>query len=70
MRTRSTVAAVSAILVSALVGGVFGKSAMATGESVPEHYRAFTAALTAIQSQYAEPVESDRMVYGAINGML
>ena len=70
MRTRSTVAAVSAILVSALVGGVFGKSAMATEESVPEHYRAFTAALTAIQSQYAEPVESDRMVYGAINGML
>ena len=43
---------------------------MATEESVPEHYRAFTAALTAIQSQYAEPVESDRMVYGAINGML
>ncbi|HJU44769.1 MAG TPA: S41 family peptidase [Vicinamibacterales bacterium] len=43
---------------------------MATEESVPEHYRAFTAALTAIQSQYAEAVESDRMVYGAINGML
>src|SRR5918999_5256503 len=70
MRTRSTVAAVSAILVSALVGGVFGKSAMATEGSVPDHYRTFTAALTAIQSQYAEPVESDRMVYGAINGML
>ena len=43
---------------------------MATEDSVPEHYKAFTAALTAIQSQYAEPVESDRMVYGAINGML
>src|SRR5688500_20167805 len=70
MRTRSTVAAVSAILVSALVGGVFGKSATATEGSVPDHYRTFTAALTAIQSQYAEPVESDRIVYGAINGML
>ena len=70
MRTRPTLVAASAILVSALVGGVFGKSAMATGDSVPEHYKAFTAALTAIQSQYAEPVESDRMVYGAINGML
>ncbi len=43
---------------------------MATGDSVPEHYKAFTAALTAIQSQYAEAVESDRMVYGALNGML
>src|SRR5688572_12385535 len=70
MRTRSLVAAVSAILVSALVGGVFGKSATATEGSVPDHYRTFTAALTAIQSQYAEPVESDRMVYSAINGML
>src|SRR5512134_585124 len=70
MRSRSAVAAVSAILVSALVGGVFGKSAMVTEESVPDHYRAFTAALSAIQTQYAQPVESDRMVYGAINGML
>src|SRR5687768_5310152 len=70
MRSRSAVAAFSAIVVSALVGGVFGKSATATEGSVPDHYRTFTAALTAIQSQYAEPVESDRMVYGAINGML
>ena len=43
---------------------------MATEGSVPDHYKTFTAALTAIQSQYAESVESDRMVYGAINGML
>src|SRR5688500_1017555 len=70
MRTRSTVAAVAAIVVSALIGGVFGKSALATSDSVPDHYKTFTAALTAIQAQYAEPVESDRMVYGAINGML
>ncbi|MBM3807533.1 MAG: S41 family peptidase [Acidimicrobiia bacterium] len=67
---RSTVAAVFAILISAVTGGVLGKSALATNEQVPNHYRAFTAALTAIQTQYAEPVESDRMVYSAINGML
>jgi carboxyl-terminal processing protease len=70
MRSRSTVAAASAIVISALIGGVYGKSALATNETVPEHYRTFTAALTAIQSQYSEPVESDRLVYGAINGML
>src|SRR5918993_2727832 len=70
MRSRSAVVALSAILFSALVGGVFGKSAMATEGSVPDHYRTLTAALTAIQSQYAEPVQSDRLVYGAINGML
>ena len=67
---RSVVAATLAILVSALVGGVFGKSALATEDKVPEHYKAFTAALSAIQTQYAQPVESDRLVYGAINGML
>src|ERR671918_3185720 len=67
---RSLTAATLAILLSALAGGVFGRSALATEDRLPEHYKAFTAALTAIQSQYAEPVESDRMVYGAINGML
>src|SRR5262245_66677866 len=70
MRSRSTIAALVAILVSALVGGVYGKSAPVAADTVPNHYKTFTAALTAIQTQYAEPVESDRMVYGAINGML
>ena len=70
MRTRSLIAATAAILLSALVGGVFGKSALATADSVPDHYKTFTSALSAIQTQYAQPVESDRLVYGAINGML
>jgi carboxyl-terminal processing protease len=70
MRSRSTVVALAFILVSALVGGVYGKSSLAAADTVPNHYRTFTAALTAIQTQYAEPVESDRMVYSAINGML
>jgi carboxyl-terminal processing protease len=70
MRIRSVLAATAAIILSALVGGVFGSSALATEDKVPEHYKSFTAALSAIQTQYAEPVESDRLVYGAINGML
>ncbi|MDO8678229.1 MAG: S41 family peptidase [Acidobacteriota bacterium] len=70
MRTRSLFAATTAILLSALVGGVFGNSALATSGTVPDHYKTFTAALSVIQTQYAQPVESDRMVYGAINGML
>ena len=70
MRSRSTVVALAFILVSALVGGVYGKSSLAAADTVPNHYRTFTAALTAIQTQYVEPVESDRMVYGGINGML
>jgi carboxyl-terminal processing protease len=67
---QSLTAAALAILLSALVGGVFGRSALATEDRLPDHYRTFTAALSAIQANYAEPVESDRLVYGAINGML
>jgi carboxyl-terminal processing protease len=67
---RSTSAATLAIVLSALVGGVFGRSAVATEDRVPERLRAFTAALHAVETNYADTVESDRLVYGAINGML
>ncbi|MBA3271248.1 MAG: S41 family peptidase [Acidobacteria bacterium] len=67
---RSLTAATLAIVLSALAGGVFGHSALATEDSIPDHYKTFTAALSVIQANYAEPVESDRLVYGAINGML
>jgi carboxyl-terminal processing protease len=67
---RSVTAATLAIVLSALAGGVFGHSALATEDRIPAHYKTFTAALSAIQNNYAEPVESDRLVYSAINGML
>jgi carboxyl-terminal processing protease len=70
MRTKSLLAVVLAVAGSAVVGGFFGTSALATQDRVPDHYKTFTAALATIQSQYAEEVESDRLVYGAINGML
>jgi len=67
---RSLTAAALAILLSALAGGVFGRSALATEDRLPDHYKTFTAALSAIQANYADTVEADRLVYGAINGML
>ena len=63
-------AVVFAILVSALVGGLFGRNALATDDKVPEHYRAFTAALNAIETNYVDKVDSDNLVYGAVRGML
>ncbi|MBI2835530.1 MAG: S41 family peptidase [Acidobacteria bacterium] len=72
-RYRSLSAATFAVVVSALVGGSFGRSALATQSSqdkVSRHYKVFTAALVAIESQYVDKVESDRLVYGGINGML
>src|SRR5919201_6164220 len=69
-RYRPLPAVVFAILVSALVGGLFGRSALATDDKIPDHYRAFTAALSAIETSYVDKVESDALVTGAIRGML
>ncbi|MBP1605089.1 MAG: ctpA [Acidobacteria bacterium] len=69
-RSRTLPAAVFAVVVSALVGGFFGRSALATQDRVSDRYRVFTAALSSIERQYVEPVETERVVYSAINGML
>ena len=58
------------LVVSALVGGIFGRNALAVDEKVPEHYRTFTAALNAIESSYVDKVPSERLVYSAVRGML
>lgn len=39
-------------------------------EQVAEQYRIFTAALAAVEQDYVQELESDRLVYGAIEGML
>jgi carboxyl-terminal processing protease len=58
-----------AIVVSALVGGFFGRSAFATDERVSD-YRVYTAALGAVEANYVDKVESARLVYRSIDGML
>jgi len=69
-RYRSVSAAVFAIVFCALVGGLYGRSALAIEDQVPDQYKVFTAALNAIDTSYVGSVESDRLVYGAIAGML
>jgi carboxyl-terminal processing protease len=63
-------AAVLAVVLSALAGGFFGSSALATQDQVTQQYRVFTAALAAIDREYVDEVPSDRLVYGAIEGLL
>ena len=59
-----------AVLVSALAGGFFGNALLARQDDMRQHFRLFTAAIDAIEREYVEPVPSDRLVYGAIDGML
>jgi carboxyl-terminal processing protease len=69
-RYRPLSAVVFAIVLSALVGGLLGRRALATDDGIPEHYKTFTAALAAIEASHVDKVESDRLVYSAVRGML
>src|SRR4051812_31115137 len=69
-RLRHIWIALCAVAVCAIAGGLFGPSLLATDDKIPDHYKTFTAALSAIEARYVETVESDRVVYGAIRGML
>src|SRR5215217_4001606 len=61
--------ALLAVVLSALIGGVYG-SVLARQDEVTQQYRVFTAALDTINREYVEEVPSDRLVYGGIEGML
>jgi carboxyl-terminal processing protease len=69
-RFRPVSVVLSAVFVSALVGGLFGSSLLATDQKIPDHYKRFTAALSAIESNYVDKVDSERLIYGAVRGML
>src|SRR5207302_9306598 len=69
-RYRPFTAVLLAIVLSALVGGFFGRTALATDDKVPEHYKTFTGALSAIESNYVDKIESENLVTSSIRGML
>jgi carboxyl-terminal processing protease len=71
MRTyRSLSAAAVAVVLCALLGGFFGRGALVAQDQIAAQYRVFTAALDAVETGFVGEVESDRLVYGAITGML
>src|SRR5277367_2720780 len=71
---RGLLLVVAVIVVSAVLGGVFGPSVKATTASSDDYQSAvrdFTNVLDVVQANYAEPVDVDKAVYqGAIPGML
>jgi len=69
-RYRAVPVVLFAVIVSALVGGLFGKSALAVDDRTPDRYKAYTAAIDAIESGYVGKVETDNLVYSSIRGML
>ena len=59
-----------AVVLSGLVGGVFGGRVLATQEEMPQHYDAFASALAAVEANYVDEVDTERLVYQSIGGML
>ena len=68
-RYRSLSASAFVIVVCALVGGLFGRGALAQ-DQLDQQYRVLADALQAIDNTYVGDTEADRLVYGAISGML
>jgi carboxyl-terminal processing protease len=69
-RYSSRAAALFAVVFCALLGGFYGRSALVAQDQIPDQNKVFTAALGAVEANYLGKVESDRLVYGAIMGML
>ena len=62
--------AVTVVIASALLGGLFGGRVLAGQDGLSQHYEAFTTALAAIETTFVGEVDSERLVYRAIGGML
>ncbi|HXT72070.1 MAG TPA: S41 family peptidase [Vicinamibacterales bacterium] len=70
MRTKGIPAAAGVVVLSTLAGGLVGATSHAATDRIDDRLRMYTSALSAIEREYVEPVESSRLVYGSIDGML
>ncbi|HEY2381952.1 MAG TPA: S41 family peptidase [Terriglobia bacterium] len=71
--SRAILFLVLVLMISAVVGGVFGGQARATTkgeEDADTAVKHFTNILGLVEENYATDVDSDKAVYGAIDGML
>ena len=71
---RGLILVVVVLVLSAVLGGVYGPPMKATSSSADDYQTAvrnFTRVLDVVQSNYAQPVDTDKAIYqGAIPGML
>ena len=71
---RGALLVIGVLVVSAVLGGIYGPSVRATSSDVnnlQDSVKAFTRVLSIVQKDYAIPVDTDHAIYsGAIPGML
>ena len=61
--------AVAVVVVSGLLGGIFGGRVLAGQDSLDEQYEVFATALAAIETTYVGEVDSEQLVYRATGGL-
>lgn len=62
--------AVGAVVASAIAGGLFGGKVLSGQDSVNQSFDAFASALSAVEANYVDEVDTERLVYRSISGML
>jgi carboxyl-terminal processing protease len=73
---RGIIVLVAVLAISALLGGLYGPPVRATAAGtketdVQDSVKSFTRVLTVVERNYADPVDTDKIIYdGAIPGML
>jgi carboxyl-terminal processing protease len=71
---RGALLVIGVLVVSAVLGGIYGPSVRATSTDVnnlQDSVKSFTHVLSVVQKDYAIPVDTDKVIYsGAIPGML
>jgi carboxyl-terminal processing protease len=71
--SRAIFSLVVVLIVSAMLGGIFGSQVQATTKGEEDYtssLQLFSTLLGVVEENYATPVDSDKAVYGAIDGML
>ena len=71
---RGALLVIGVLVVSAVLGGIYGPSVRATSSDVnnlQDSVKSFTRVLSVVEKNYATPVDTDHALYsGAIPGML
>jgi len=70
MRHSSVPVAAVVVVVAALAGGLLGNRVGAQKSEATDWSRLFTAALATVEKEYVEELNSEDLVYGAVDGML
>jgi carboxyl-terminal processing protease len=70
MRNHLFIVGFVVVLISSTLGGVVGGKVLSNEKLVTEHMKHFTALLAAVEDNYVDKIPTQKVVGGAINGLL